>query len=351
MGNMFYESKNFNCNILPWNIGKVETMYRMFYKAERFRQDLCEWPKTYPSYFPEKVGTAHMFKESKCEIKNDPTDVNVCNGCFICGEEKERITWWVIVESYNYPVDITWKIFDEITKQPIYFGDRINEKMDTKEKKVQLCEGRAYRFIVEDSKSVGSSDPHFNVKLKNSFKNYHDRDIIGTKDVYLISNVKAESAAPSDSALPTSYPSVNPSTDAYTEEGTIRYWSNCTGDLKVGTIEIKTDYYPEETSWSLKNNTDKTIVSVEEYDVENKIYITKVEFCSVVNYTFCVEDSYGDGFTSSGYGKLFFDGLSDKPIVSISGKFTKKCIEFVNFIVTNNSTSENKLSESYSYSY
>jgi len=78
---MFYESKKFNENIAHWNISNVETMYKMFFKAANFRQNLCSWTDDYKS-FPDKVGTVNMLKDSKCGIPTTPTDVNVCQGCF-----------------------------------------------------------------------------------------------------------------------------------------------------------------------------------------------------------------------------------------------------------------------------
>jgi len=320
MGNMFYESKKFNQDISPWNIGKVETMYSMFYKAVSFRQDLCTWST-------EKVGTAHMFKDSKCRIQKDPKDqVNVCQGCFICEEEKELVTWWVIVRTYNYPVDITWKIVDEKTKQPLYFGEGINEPNEKNVAKVKLCEGKDYSFTVDDAMGVESSnDVHFNITLKTSANVYYERNINGNNFNYTIREVKAESARPSISATPTTnYPTKSPL-------AFIPYGPACDGDLEVGTIEIKTDFYPMETSWSLKNvNQDTVFASSITYDVRYKTYVTKVQLCSEVEYVFCVEDSYGDGLFNGGYGKIFIDEIQTFTW-SISGSFSEECIEFVNF--------------------
>merc|ERR1719273_2460296 len=98
-------------------------MYRMFYSAELFRQDLCEW--TVNSNFPDDVGTVDMFLESNCRIQTVPTDVNVCQGCFICDEEKGRVPLYIYVQTKWYSVDIIWDIIDMETNQVVFSGDEI----------------------------------------------------------------------------------------------------------------------------------------------------------------------------------------------------------------------------------
>jgi len=56
-------------------VGKVDTMYTMFKRAESFNQNLCAWGVRNPD-----VNKGHMFDYTACENKNnDNWCVNSCN--------------------------------------------------------------------------------------------------------------------------------------------------------------------------------------------------------------------------------------------------------------------------------
>ena len=63
-----FESSSFNQDISVWNITKVTTVYRMFFNASNFDQNLCTWS----SIFPYSTEDTFIFQDSGCRYQDDP---------------------------------------------------------------------------------------------------------------------------------------------------------------------------------------------------------------------------------------------------------------------------------------
>jgi len=92
--------------------------------------------------------------------------------------------------------------------------------------------------------------------------------------------------------------------------------NSCSNNEMTVSVTIRTDQYPEETSWTIRSGS-TTVESSPSYSEANKVYVT--EGCLATGtYVFEIEDSYGDGLIDPGMYKVSVDG-SEK--VSGSGDF------------------------------
>jgi len=74
-------------------------------------------------------------------------------------------------------------------------------------------------------------------------------------------------------------------------------------------IDVLTDWYPEETNWTLFDNCGLGIVK-SRGDFENDFNLYKDSYClPSLPYTFTIFDSYGDGFCCGGYYTVRYDGV------------------------------------------
>jgi len=78
MAYMFQLASKFNRDVSLWNTAKVKDMKGMFLKAKEFSQDLCPWLENDLLNVPN---VTHMFKDSACPNKSDPSDLSVCQEC------------------------------------------------------------------------------------------------------------------------------------------------------------------------------------------------------------------------------------------------------------------------------
>lgn len=73
------------------------------------------------------------------------------------------------------------------------------------------------------------------------------------------------------------------------------------------TVEILTDYWGYETSWTISDTSATTLMSGNQYG--NQAYYDMTECLpNDANYVFTIHDSYGDGIYSPGYYKVSTDG-------------------------------------------
>ncbi|RLD83184.1 MAG: hypothetical protein DRJ10_03990, partial [Bacteroidetes bacterium] len=76
-------------------------------------------------------------------------------------------------------------------------------------------------------------------------------------------------------------------------------------------FELKTDQYPAETSWEIKNSAGEVVYSGGSYSGANTVYTETLEFDDFDCYTFTIFDTYGDGICcayGNGYYKLMDEG-------------------------------------------
>ena len=62
------------------------------------------------------------------------------------------------------------------------------------------------------------------------------------------------------------------------------------------TVEVRTDQYPSETSWNIKQNGNVIQTSPTGYTSSHTVYTVNIPLSSGT-YTFQISDSYGDGTT------------------------------------------------------
>lgn len=80
-------------------------------------------------------------------------------------------------------------------------------------------------------------------------------------------------------------------------------------DSSILTVEVKTDLYPQETSWELTSD-GEIIGSIETLEYYNLNYVYSHDFCVLRSscITFTIYDAYGDGIIEAGYYKIFVNG-------------------------------------------
>ncbi len=86
-------------------------------------------------------------------------------------------------------------------------------------------------------------------------------------------------------------------------------------------LDLKTDSYPDETSWVIKNSIGDTVYSGGSYDIGNWLYKDTLYFDTQDCYSFEIQDTYGDGICcgdGDGYFKLA--GLRDN-FINVGGEF------------------------------
>jgi len=90
-----------------------------------------------------------------------------------------------------------------------------------------------------------------------------------------------------------------------------------------GRVEVKTDKYPTETTWTVKDKTSGAMIAMGgPYSAQNELYKKVFDVTAGKCYEFTIEDSFGDGICckegDGGY-EVFLDGES----VATGGKFQK----------------------------
>jgi len=137
--------------------------------------------------------------------------------------------------------------------------------------------------------------------------------------------------SPTSSSAPSTSPSALPSFIP-TSSSAPTIFPDCScgvGEFKFE-LELKTDWYPDETSWEISDDTGEIRVSVDEggYDGEH-LTTFNYEYCLPVGcYDFVIDDSYNDGICcgwgGDGYYKGSFYGRKE---VFNGGEFGSQAIE------------------------
>mmetsp|Transcript_28492 Transcript_28492/g.61197 ORF Transcript_28492/g.61197 Transcript_28492/m.61197 type:complete len:682 (+) Transcript_28492:175-2220(+) len=89
-------------------------------------------------------------------------------------------------------------------------------------------------------------------------------------------------------------------------------------DMEI-VVNIVTDNYPEETSWILTNNCDGSEITPDEF-VEKEFSHVQPYCLPLGEYTFVIEDTYGDGICC-GYGRGSYEVTSNGVSVASGGEF------------------------------
>ena len=88
----------------------------------------------------------------------------------------------------------------------------------------------------------------------------------------------------------------------------------CNDTNSLFNVELKTDSYPDDTSWRLIDvGTNQIIHSVERGDYQENYTIYNESWCipSEQCYEFTLYDSYGDGLFSPAYCKIFYENQNN----------------------------------------
>lgn len=240
-------------------------------------------------------------------------------------------TFTIEVTTDDYPEDNSWIIArtDGWAGAPVASSPKFTEKkkryvqevclpMDTKN-------DRNYKFTILDTYKDG-------ITGEGSYKAFDDKGKLlfeGAKDFevkeHIIQVPKDTNQSPTKAPtpVPTKKPTKKP-TNKPTEQPTAppKEPESC----ENFTIEIKTDNFPEDTSWSILDSSGSKQFSRESFD--NKLTVYKTNVCLDLNaeYEFVMVDSHGDGICCSqgkGYYKIK-DSNGKAVIDSTDGKFHKK---------------------------
>ena len=88
--------------------------------------------------------------------------------------------------------------------------------------------------------------------------------------------------------------------------------SACEDNYNLINLELQTDPYPNETSWSITNDENDTLIFIDYYENQNALYSDSFCVPQNISLNFNLYDSYGDGLTSgagNGEFKFFVCGL------------------------------------------
>jgi hypothetical protein len=85
-------------------------------------------------------------------------------------------------------------------------------------------------------------------------------------------------------------------------------------------LEIKTDQYPSETTWSITNSSGSVVFSGGPYSSTHSIVNIPVCLLQNTSYTFKINDAYGDGICCS-YGQGYYKLLYNSTILAEGGAF------------------------------
>jgi len=236
-----------------------------------------------------------------------------------CAESEVTVS----VLTDNYPSETSWELFNECTTPPtleLTQNDFPNPATTyTKSKCVPT--NVKYRFEIKDSYGdgicCGYGSGSYSVlingveKISGGEFGASETQTFGTcgpsSDPPSPSPTKAPTEAPTDA--PTSLPPTKTPTKAPTDAPTSLPPTEApTDDCIVFQMDITTDDFPEETTWSVtKGCSDEVIFAGGSYTDANTEYTESV-CLPPAQYTFTISDSYGDGILGNGKYSLSFGG-------------------------------------------
>ena len=105
---------------------------------------------------------------------------------------------------------------------------------------------------------------------------------------------------------------------------TISVYEYCPPPCNDVTVQIKTDLYPEETSWKIKDAEGKVVMQKKEFESPSTLYgktrcLPKTETCHGTNYTFTIYDTEGNGLCCGNNDEGYYSVLVDDVEVATGG--------------------------------
>jgi len=147
--------------------------------------------------------------------------------------------------------------------------------------------------------------------------------------VYKCVTSSSTTSPTSVSLLPSTSPSVSLSPTS-SSAPTITPDCSCgVGEFKFE-LELRTDEYPEETSWQIEDGNGDILASESEYDYYGEQFTTfNYEYCLPVGcHDFVIDDSWGDGICCGYYGDGYYRGsIYGWEEVFNGGNFNESAIE------------------------
>ena len=98
-------------------------------------------------------------------------------------------------------------------------------------------------------------------------------------------------------------PSITPTVSAYPSI------TPCENGSVLFELELLTDEFGEETSWTIYDANDMAIVSVDYFTYADTTLYHLGQCLSPGTFVFTIEDYYGDGIEEPGYYVLYLDGI------------------------------------------
>ena len=108
---------------------------------------------------------------------------------------------------------------------------------------------------------------------------------------------------------PSSAPSLSPA-PSFTSQPSVAIDCTCNSGEFRFELEVRTDFYPGETSWELRNSNEEVVASVEKggYDKHNHKFNHEYCLSAANNYTFTIFDDGFDGICCGSSGSEGYEG-------------------------------------------
>ena len=252
---------------------------------------------------------------------NDPCTVDTCqdsvcsydHDCAGCGLSS-LIT--VDIKTDDFPEETTWEILDYTTSERVMANvEGGYGNCGRKYTKSQCVGDGGYLFVIYDSEGDGLCCEYgrgtYEVKVGD------ERKVLGAEfesiksHFFSVFSPSTSSFSPTKTKSPAASPSASPtSSPTITTEPTA---VSCVGRPNKITVDIETDFHPEETSWVIKDfETDEEIARSPKYNGMAHKYSTQI-CVDKGSYIFSIHDSADDGIcctSHSGSYTVSVDGVS-----------------------------------------
>merc|ERR1719445_793294 len=254
----------------------------------------------------------------------------------------------VKIKTDRYPGETSWDI--SYDNKAIYLGSGYNRQFTVYNDNHDLCDG-AYKYCISDSYGDGiccsNGNGYYTVTVNDNVVatggDFGDSDCT---DFTVSTGPTAPTTptAPSPVAVPTTpiapSPVAAPTDDCNSEsdcermscevgtcnDGACSYELDPSASITPVSIQIKTDFYPGETSWTLSYD-NEIIYSFLGYNELSTVYNHNHDLCDGT-YEYCISDGYGDGICCS-LGDGYYTVTVNDKVVATGGDFgDSDCTDF-----------------------